>query len=154
MDTSTMISHLEANGHVTMSIAQVGDLCDIDHRVKNGDESGWRGDPTMGIYFNVDTKMFEVWGLDRAGKSYLACSHDRLDHQILVKLRQGDPRKHDVIQEVLDANTKMRDDDARRQRAALEEFADKVAWGIRRDFAQHLGGRGAVHVVNGRKKEN
>ena len=145
-----MISHLQATGHLTLPMAMVGDLCDIDARIKNGDESGWRGDPSMGVFLNAGNGQFEVWGVDRGGNEYLAASHDRLDHTLLVKLREGDPTRHDVIQRVLDANAKLEADRQATDRDAFGEVAEKIQWGIRQDFAQHLGGRGGIHAVPGK----
>lgn len=147
VDLSGMISNLEANGHLMLTTAQIGDLMDIDSRIKNGDESGWRGDPTMGIFINRHTGMFEVWGIDRGGNQYLAASHDKLDHTLLIKLREGDPTKHDVFQRVLDHNQKMLDDARAKERERLAEVGEKFQWAIRQDFAQHMGGRKRVHAV-------
>ena len=147
-DLSTMISNLEANGHLMLTTAQIGDLMDIDRRIKQGDESGWRGDPTMGVFINRFTGQFEVWGVDRGGNEYLAAAHDKLDHTLLIKLREGDPTKHDVIQRVLDKNQRLRDEREARDRERIAEVADKLQWGIRQDFGQHLGGRKRMHFVS------
>jgi len=141
MTTDTMLSSLEANGVLHLSMAQIGDLMDLDRRVKEGDECGWRGDPTMGIFINRFTGEFEVWGVDRGGNQYKAASHHKLDHTLLIKLREGDPTKHDVFQRVLDANEKLKADRDQANREKAAEVADKLAWGIRQDFSQHLGGR-------------
>jgi len=134
VDTSTMISELASTGHVTLSIAQVGDLCDIDSRIKNGDESGWRGDPTMGIFVNALTGMFEVWGIDRRGNQYCAATHHRLDHTLLIKLREGDPRTNDVWQNVLEHNAKVKADLKAKDDENFAVIADKMQHAIRREF--------------------
>jgi hypothetical protein len=137
----------EANGSVIMTVQQMGDLYDIDRRIKEGDESGWRGDPTMGVFFNRITNNYEVWGVDRAGNDYIAASHHKLDHTLLIKLRDGDPRKHDVFQRVLDHNAKLVADRDAADREKRAELADKMAWAIRRDFATHMGGGRRTHSI-------
>lgn len=144
----TMISHLEANGVVEMTTAQLGDLLDIDQRIKYGDESGWRGDPSMGVFLNRVTGWFEVWGIDRTGQGYLAASHDKLDHTLLIKLREGDPTKNDVFQRVLDANQKLEDDKRAAAKEKLAETGDKLQWAIRQDFGHLMGGRRRQWHIN------
>jgi len=140
-DYNPLITASDATGHIPLTLAQVGDLFDIDRRIKDGDESGWRGDPTMGIFVNAFTGEFEVWGIDRTGKEYKAASHHTLDHTLIIKLRDTDPRKHDVFQEVLDHNAKVKAEQKRKDDEKLAEVGDKLQWAIRQDFAQHLGGR-------------
>jgi hypothetical protein len=152
MDCDTMISALEANGHLSVPLNFIGDMLDIDRRVKQGDESGWRGDPSMGLFLNPENGNFEVWGVDARGKAYLAASHHKMDHTLLIKLREGDWRKHDVIQRVLDNNASLEATAKAKARDEFEALADKMQWAIRRDFAQHLGGRGGIHAVPGRKE--
>ena len=137
----SMISQLEANGVIHMSVAMLGDMHDIDQRIKYGDESGWRGDPSMGLFVNAITGHFEVWGIDRGGNGYLAASHDKLDHTLLIKLREGDPTRNDAFQRVLDHNAKVEADKKAAAREKLEEAGDKLQWAIRQDFSQHMGGR-------------
>lgn len=128
------ISPLTSTGTVPMSVAMVGDMYDLDDRIKNGDESGWRGDPTMCINLNTITGWWEVWGIDRAGKQYLAASHDKLDHTLLIKLREGDPRKNDVFERVLKANQKLKDDQKQADDENFAEIAAKVQHAINKDF--------------------
>jgi hypothetical protein len=104
MDTSAMVSALAANGTVELPVAMVGDMLKLDHRIKYGDESGWRGDISMGIFMNRELKRFEVWGLDAHQRPYLACSSKTLGLGIIHQLREGDPQKHDVFAEVMAAN--------------------------------------------------
>lgn len=147
MDTATMLSGLEANGHVELPMAMLGDLLDIDRRAKYGDESGWRGDPTMHVCFNTETHNFEIWALDNREQPYMACSHDKLNLELIRKLVAGDPRKGDVGQRVLDHNAKVRADQEAQERDRFMEFGEKAQWAIRRDMATHFGGRGAVHSI-------
>lgn len=147
MDSDTMISALAANGRQEMPIQMYADLRDIDNRIKFGDESGWPGDPSMGIFFNEVKKRFEVWGIDGHGNDYEACSDVSLSRNLVLKLAAGDWRKHDVHQRVLDDNAKAakaRQDIDNDRRA---EVGEKLQWAIRRDLATHLGGKGAVHSI-------
>lgn len=107
---------------------------DIDRRIKEGDESGWRGDPSMFLMLNPQTEMFEVWGIDRAGNQYMACSHHSCDHVLLQKLVAGDPQRHDVINEVLKANAQLERDRRAAEREQGLEAADKLGHAIRKDF--------------------
>lgn len=129
-----MISVLEATGHVPMPVAMVGDMLDLDRRIKYGDESGWRGDESMGIFLNKHTGWWEVWGVDRAGNQYLAASHHQLDHTLLIKLREGDPQKHDVIDRVLKVNQARRDAEKQQQDEQFAEIAAKVQHAINKEF--------------------
>lgn len=128
------ISPLTSTGTVPMSVAMVGDMYDLDDRIKNGDESGWRGDPTMCINLNTITGWWEVWGIDRAGNQYLAASHDKLDHTLLIKLREGDPRKNDVFERVLQANQKLKDDQKKADDEQFAEIAGKMQHAINKEF--------------------
>lgn len=148
MNSDTMISTLEANGRMEMPIPMYNELQDIDRRIKYGDESGWRGDPTMGVFFNQVKKRFEVWGLDGRGNEYEAASSDTLSTNLIVKLREGDWQRHDVHQRVLDANAKLASDRQAADSEARREVGEKLQWAIRRDFATHLGGRGGVHSIS------
>ena len=127
---------------------------DIDRRIKEGDESGWRGDPTMDLMFNPANRMFEVWGTDLAGTRYLAASHHRADHTLIQKLILGDPQKFDVIAGVLETNRRIAEQREAAEREQRMEAHEKLQWAIRRDFAQHFGGKGSVHSVPARDKEN
>lgn len=144
--TDSMLSSLEATGHIPMTMAMIGDLMDIDHRVKYGDESGWRGDPTMCVCINSipghpQEGWFEVWGIDRGGNQYKAASSPKLDHSLLIKLREGDPTRSDPWQKVLDHNAKVKADQEQADREKRADIADKLAWGIRQDFGHLYGGR-------------
>ena len=150
MDTNTMISDLESNGKVSLPLAMIGDLMDIDKRIKYGDESGWRGDPTMCIVFNKPIKQFEVWGIDNHGNQYMAASDHVLGINLVRKLAAGDYQKHDVIQEVLDHTTKMQAAADQEKHEKFREVGEKMQWAIRREFAGHLGGRGGIHAIPGK----
>ena len=127
MGDDRLISRLEANGQLWMTPASIGAMLDIDRRIKDGDESGWKGDPSMGLFYNQQLARFEVWGFDRAGKEYLACAHDHLTVEIIHKLRDGDPAKNDVFQRVIDNNLKVEADRKAKERDKLGEVSDKLA---------------------------
>lgn len=152
MADDRLLSRFEANGTLWMTPAAIGAMQGIDRRIKDGDESGWRGDPSMGLFYNQQLHRFEVWGFDAQNKEYLAAANDNLDVRIIEQLRNGDPRLHDVFQEVLDKNARLvadREAAEKEQRAAI---ADKLAWGIRQDFGQHLGGRKLMHAITDEHK--
>lgn len=144
-----MVSALEASGVMWVDSS----LYDIDRRIKDGDESGWRGDPTMGLFFNPHTRQFEVWGIDRAGKEYKAATHHELSVEIIHKLRNGDPTRNDVFQQVLDHNAKVEADAKQKDREARAEVFDKLAWGIRKDFGHLAGGTRRQHAIPDKPKE-
>jgi hypothetical protein len=147
MSDERLISRLNANGQLWMTPASIGAMLDIDRRIKDGDESGWRGDPSMGLFYNQLLHRFEVWGIDSAGKEYLAAANEHLDVRIIEQLRNGDPRLHDVFQEVIDKNMRVKAAAEQAERERVASMADKLAWGIRQDFGQHLGGRKRMHAV-------
>jgi hypothetical protein len=129
-------------------------VLDIDRRIKEGDESGWRGDPSMFLMFNPATDLFEVWGIDRGGNQYMACSHHQCDHILLQKLVAGDPTKNDVVGKVLEANERLQKDREDAEKDKRMEAHDKLAHAIRQDFGAHLGGRKLSHgMYDGKKKE-
>lgn len=142
-----LFSPLAANGRLWLTPETMGAMEDIGKRIRDGDESGWRGDPTMGLFYNQHTGNFEVWGADRRGEQYLACVHPHLTLEIIHKLREGDWQKNDVFQRVLDANAKLAADQAQADREKLQDIGDKLHWGIRQDFGAHLGGRKRFHAV-------
>lgn len=121
-------------------------VLDLDERIKNGD-SGWRGDPSMDLMFNPETRRFEVWGTDAGGNRYLACSHHKADNTLIEKLILGDPTKFDVVAGVLETNARIA---AQREAAEREKRLaahDKLAWAIRQDFGHLAGGRRTQHSM-------
>jgi len=140
------MSRFAANGTLWMTPATIGALLDIDRRVKDGDESGWRGDPTMGLFYNQQLARFEVWGLDVTGKEYLAAANENLDVRIIEQLRNGAP-ENDPFQRVIDNNLRIKAEAEKAERERVAALADKLAWGIRQDFGQHLGGKKIMHAV-------
>jgi hypothetical protein len=123
------------------------DVFDIDHRIKHGDESGWRGDPTMRLSWNPANRMFEVWATDLGGTDYIAASHDECNHVLLQKLVAGDPQKFDVIQGVLDTNRRLAAEREAAHKERRMEAHEKLQWGIRQDFGHLLGGKQGVHSM-------
>lgn len=77
------------------------DVYDIATRIQKGDESGWRGDPSASLMFNPLIGRFEVWMVDAMGTPYVACSHHRADHNLIIKLIEGDWQKGKSLHEDL-----------------------------------------------------
>lgn len=148
MDQSTTLSAMEANGRISMSLEMYADFCDLDRRIKFGDGNGWRGDPSMMLVFNTVKKRFEVWGIDGLGNEYEAAFDDAMSPKLLTKLRDGDWQRNDVHQRVLDNNAMVKANAEAKDRDMRGELAEKMQWAIRRDFATHLGGRGAIHSIS------
>lgn len=147
MSYDTMLTKLEANGVIEMPIQFAADMRDLDDRIKNGDNagSGWRGDPSMGIFVDRKTGKFEIWGIDRGGNEYLAASHKYLDANVLLrKLEQGDPLRHDVIGNVLAHNARLEATRKAHNDDLKGELGEKVQWAIRRDLHN---GRGAHTAI-------
>lgn len=124
-----------------------GSVLDIDRRIKEGDESGWRGDPSMFLMFNPQNDMFEVWGIDRGGNQYMAAAHHRCDHTLLQKLVAGDPTKNDVIGRVLADNAKLKKEQETKEREQRLEVADRLGHAIRQDVGHLFGGRKHTHSM-------
>ena len=135
MDVTQMLSQLEANGVLEVPVALAGDLYDIARRCREGDPiHNWRGDKTMCVCLNPQTHEFEVWAIDRAGNEYRAASHHTLDHTLLIKLAQGDPRNNDVHQRVMDDNARLIAGRKEQDRDAANEVYDKIRWALEREF--------------------
>ena len=117
------------------------DVYDIARRVREGDESGWQGDPTASILFNPLTQHFEVWLIDAQNTPYIACSSQRCDHSLILKLIEGDWRKgHRLLEDIQKKNAAARkaEDDAKHEQA--REIADKIHWAIIKDLGHLEGG--------------
>lgn len=116
------------------------DVLDIARRITDGDEL-WRGDKTMGLYYQEAVGLFEVWGLDKAGQPYLAASAPQCDHRLLERLVAGDWQRSTSVFDTIDAfNRKLEED---RQRAAddeAHELNDRLHWALRRDLGHLEGG--------------
>lgn len=125
------------------------DVYDIARRVREGDESGWRGDPTASVLFNPLTQHFEVWMIDDQNTPYIACSSLRCDHSLILKLIEGDWRKgHRLLEEIQKKNhaAKKAEDDAKKDHAA--EIADKIHWAIIKDLGHLNGGTRRQHSMS------
>lgn len=125
------------------------DVLDIGRRIQEGDEL-WRGDPTMDLCYNDLTGKFEVIGLDAKGQPYVVVTADECDQRILMALVESDWQR---------GSRHMIDELVRREAAAQKaadttradlsgELADRLAWGIKRAFAQHLGGSKFSYSMN------
>lgn len=119
------------------------DVLGIMRRLTDGDPTvGWPGDPDLGLVWDEDKRRFEVWHTSISGDAYLVCSHSRCDAD-LIRLVVAADNQHASVGDRL-----------RREKAALEaeqarksddwfvnEWAPKAQWAIKKDLAQHLGGR-------------
>jgi hypothetical protein len=128
-------------------------VLDIDHRIKHGDESGWRGDPSMFLMYNPESKRFEVWGIDRGGNQYMAASHHACDITLLHKLVAGDPQKNDVFAQVLEQNRKIKAEQEATERDKRLEVADKIGFAVRQDIGHLFGGRRPTQSMYSRANE-
>lgn len=116
------------------------DVLDIGRRIAQGDEL-WRGDPSMGLFWNPVEQMFEVWGEDIAGTPYLAAAHTHADARLVMKLVEGDWQKGLAKLNALQAAEVARKaDEERRVQDQNEELADKLHWALRRDIGHMEGG--------------
>lgn len=122
------------------------DVYDIARRIREGDESGWRGDPSAALMFNQWTNKFEVWMEDGMKQPYIAATSDRCDHSLILKLIEGDWQKGRRLLEELQKKNRAAhqaqldaDEDKRR------EMADKLHWAIIKDVG-HLEGGNRRHT--------
>jgi predicted HD phosphohydrolase len=124
------------------------DVYDIARRIREGDESGWKGDPTASVMFNPLTEHFEVWLIDSMNQPYIACSSRRCDHSLILKLIEGDWRKgHKLLEEITKKNhaAEKAKNDAKRDQVA--EMADKIHWALLRDIGHLEGGTRRAHSM-------
>jgi hypothetical protein len=121
----------------------------ISERIRKGDESGWRGDPTASILFNPLTQHFEVWLIDGQNTPYIACSSPRCDHSLIVKLIEGDWQKgHRLIEDIQKKNRAARAAEDSAQRDKAEELADKMHFAIIKDIGHLEGGTKRQYSMN------
>jgi hypothetical protein len=125
------------------------DVYNIAERIRKGDESGWRGDPTASILFNPLTQHFEVWLIDGQNTPYIACSSPRCDHSLIVKLIEGDWQKgHRLIEDIQKKNRAARAAEDSAQRDKAEELADKMHFAIIKDIGHLEGGTKRQYSMN------
>lgn len=117
------------------------DVYDIARRIREGDESGWRGDPSAALMHNPLTNKFEVWLEDGMNQPYIAATSDKCDHTLLLKLAEGDwQRGRKLLEEIQKKNhaahkAKLDADEDKRR-----EIADKLHWAIIKDVGHMEGG--------------
>ena len=122
------------------------DVYDIARRVREGDESGWRGDPTASVMFNPLTQHFEVWMIDEQNTPYIACSSPKCDHSLILKLIEGDWQKGKrLLEDIQKKNRAARDAEMTMQRDKAEELADKMHYAIIKDLGHLEGGTRRQH---------
>lgn len=128
-------SHYSNLAEITM------DVYNICERIRNGDESGWKGDPSASVMFNPLTAKFEVWLVDGQNVPYIAASGDRCDHSLIVKLIEGDWRKgHQLLKELQTKNRAAHQAQIDSQEDMRMELADKLHWAILKDIGHLEGG--------------
>ena len=138
-------------GHQMAEVAF--DVYDIATRIQKGDESGWRGDPSASLMFNPIAQRFEVWMIDATGTPYIACSHTRCDHTLIVKLIEGDWMKGKQLAE--DINKRNRAIKQAHETAEQDkrlELADKLHWALIRDIGHMEGSNRRIHSMNQKGK--
>jgi hypothetical protein len=129
------------------------DVFDIVRRIREGDESGWRGDPNASIMFNPVTRHFEVWLVDDKNIPYIACSSERCDHSLIVKLIEGDWQKgKKLLEEIQKKNRLAHEAKLSMDRDRAEEIADKMHWAIIRDLGHLEGGTRRQYSFNEKGK--
>lgn len=129
------------------------DIYDISRRIREGDESGWRGDPTASVMFNPLTQQFEVWLIDDHNTPYIACSGPRCDHSLIVKLIEGDWQKgKKLLEEIQKKNRQAQEARLTADRDRAEEIADKMHFAIIKDLGHLEGGTRRQYSMNTNKK--
>lgn len=129
------------------------DVYDIARRIREGDESGWRGDPTASVMFNPLTQHFEVWLVDALNQPYIACSSPRCDHSLIVKLIEGDWRKgHRLLEDIQKKNRAARQAAEQGEHDKVQEMADKIHWALIRDIGHLEGGTRRQYSMNQKGK--
>lgn len=111
------------------------DVFEIRRRLVEGDPTlNWEGDDRMRLFYDEQTRLFEVWTLDAHGEPYRAAFGPRCDPSLISQLVANDTRHTDVFGNVIANNRKV---DADRKRAFGDyvegELADKLHFAFRRD---------------------
>lgn len=129
------------------------DVYDIARRIREGDESGWRGDPTASVMFNPLTQHFEVWMVDALNRPYIACSSSRCDHSLIIKLIEGDWQKgRKLLEDIQKKGQAAHNAKVQAERDKVEEMADKIHWAIVRDVGHLEGGTRRQYSFNEKSK--
>lgn len=122
------------------------DVYDIATRIREGDESGWRGDPSASLMFNQWTNKFEVWMEDGMRQPYIAATSDRCDHSLILKLIEGDWQKgRRLLDEIQNKNRAAHSARVLEEEDKRLEIADKLHWAIIKDVG-HLNGGNRRHT--------
>jgi len=116
------------------------DVYDIARRVREGDESGWRGDPSASLMHNPFTNKFEVWLVDGMNVPYIAATSDKCDHTLIMKLIEGDWQKGKLLEELQKKNRAARQAQIDGEQDRRMEIADKLHWALLKDVGHLEGG--------------
>jgi hypothetical protein len=129
------------------------DVYDIARRIREGDESGWRGDPNASLMFNPQTQQFEVWMVDGLNQPYIACSSSRCDHSLIVKLIEGDWQKgRRLLDDIQKKNRTAQAAKEQAQHDQHQELADKLHWALIKDIGHLEGGTKRMYSMNEKGK--
>jgi hypothetical protein len=151
MQAKDLLSHHIPGADGWMEVTM--DIYDISRRIREGDESGWRGDPTASVMFNPLTQQFEVWLIDDHNTPYIACSGPRCDHSLIVKLIEGDWQKgKKLLEEIQKKNRQAQEARLTADRDRAEEIADKMHFAIIKDLGHLEGGTRRQYSMNTNKK--
>lgn len=120
------------------------DVYGLGERIRKGDATmGWRGDESMGIYWNPRFGEFEVLGLDAERKVYCVWHGRKLDGPaILAHLVATDWQKGRRLLDELHAKRKAKDEQWERDtRDKRMEANDKLRFALNKVF-RHYGDGG------------
>lgn len=129
--------HSTLAGRVTVE----GDVHDVIRRIEQGDPTlGWEGDPDLRLVANIEDGTFEVWARDAQGDPYIAVSHPTCDASLIRRLAAADNRRDTVMARIARADAQRQADEERASEGRLEELADRLQFGLRRDLGHRVGG--------------
>lgn len=117
------------------------DVYDIARRIREGDESGWRGDPSASLMHNPFSNQFEVWMVDGMNQPYIAATSTKCDHSLLIKLTEGDWQKGKQLLEAMQKkNRDIHQSKIDAEEDTRMEIADKLHWALMKDVGHLEGG--------------
>lgn len=130
----------------------------VDHPVvrplqEGAPDLGWEGDQRLVVYLCKPTQQFVLWRLEHDGE-YRPCAvlppnasmSPQNINALIVRLIEHDTRRgYDAYTDVTDQQEKAAKAAEQDRRAAVEQFADKLHYGLSRS---HLPGVWATRVRN------
>ena len=117
-----------------------GPMSDVIDKLNNGDPAkGWEGDPNLAVYYIPESERWEILRLEETGRYELVCRskpgvpfHDGVIDMLMT--RDQKYRKLDLHQEVVEHNEAMRAAEEREFDERMTEFAERFAYGVRKDM--------------------